>query len=577
MAIPTFPTRLAAAFAAAFAIVPNLHAQTAADPAAAAAAAQRADILQRQEQERLKRDIDAAKPADRSEPGIDTSRLQPRVDASGAGPRCHDIDVVSIDGAPGLSPQVRAEIEAKFSQRCLGVAEIETILGLITKDYIDRGFVTTRAYLPAQDLGQHRLNILVVEGRIGAVQLDDGSRIHPWNVFPPAGGLLNLRDFEQGIDQVNRLSSNNATLDIQPGATAGESTVVIHNQPTFPVHASVSADNSGTETTGRNEAGVSLSSDGVLGLNELLLATYRRAQPNDMAHKGSESKSVSAIVPFRWTTVTVSASDSEFVSMVALPSGEALQFRGKSTNESLRVDQLLYRNQIMRAGVYGNLTLKDSKNYLGGELLGVSSRKLSVLDLGGTTTTTLLGGALSLDLAYSRGLGIAGALHDAADLPGNAAHAQYGKLALNANYSHPFKIGGLDGGFTSSLNGQYAFDTLFGTEQMLIGGPFTVRGFYNNTLSGDHGVYSRNDVFLRPVLPLPGQALPLRLYAGLDLGHVTNRVAGIPDGTLSGAALGINIAWKGASVDVSATHALHEPSLFQREGTQVWVRLNVDI
>jgi hemolysin activation/secretion protein len=574
MAISQFPTRLACALAAAFAVAPDLYAQTGIDPAAAA---QRADVLQRQQDERIKRDIEAAKPRERVEPGIDTSRLRPQVDASGAGPRCHDIDVIAINGAPGLSAGVRAEIDAKFSHRCLGVAEIEAILGLITKDYIDRGYVTTRAYLPAQDLGKKRLEILVIEGRLGALKVDDGARIHPWNVFPPAGGLLNLRDIEQGIDQVNRLSSNNATLDIQPGAVPGESTVVIHNKPAFPVHAGLSGDNTGSESTGRNQAGFSLSTDGILGLNELLLATYRRSQPNDMEHKGSESKSVTAIVPFRWTTFTASASDSEFVSTVQLPSGDALKFQGKSRNTSLRVDQLLYRNQVTRAGVYGNLTVKDSKNYLGGELLGVSSRKLSVFDLGGTASTAVLGGALSVDLGYSRGLGIAGALHDADGLDPTAPRAQFGKVTLNANWMRPFKIGSLDAGVSSSLTGQYARDTLYGTEQMLVGGPYTVRGFYNNTLSGDHGAYLRNEVFVRPVLPLFGQELPLRLYAGLDVGHVKNKVAAIPDGTLSGAALGLNIAWKRTSLDVSATRALHEPHTFRREGTQTWVRLNIEI
>lgn len=574
MALYSFPTRLVAALAAAFAVVPNLHAQTGIDPAAAA---QRADVLQRQQEERLKRDIDAAKPRERVEPGIDTSTLRPAVDASGAGPRCHDIDVIAINGAPGLSAKVRTDIDTRFGHRCLGVAEIEAILGAITKDYIDRGFVTTRAYLPAQDLGKGRLEILVIEGRLGAIKLDDGAHIQPWNVFPPAGGLLNLRDIEQGIDQVNKLSSNDAALDIQPGAVPGESTVVIHNRPTRPVHASISADNSGTESTGRNEIGVSLSSDGVLGLNELLLGTYRRSQPNDMDRKGSESKSVTAIVPFRWTTFTASASTSEFTSMVNLPSGEALQFHGKTQNTTLRLDQLLYRNQVTRAGVYGNLTAKDSKNYLGGELLGVSSRKLSILDLGGTASTAFLGGAISLDLAYTRGLGIIGALHDAGALPDTAPHAQFGKVTFNANFMRPFKVGNLDASFTSSLTSQRALDTLYGSEQMLIGGPFSVRGFYNNTLSGDHGAYVRNDLSIRPALPLFGQTIPLRVYAGLDIGHVDNRIDGNPDGTLSGAALGVSFAFKGASLDVSATHSLHQPSFFQREGTQTWVRLNVEI
>jgi hemolysin activation/secretion protein len=574
MAISHFPTRLVAALAAAFAVAPNLYAQTGIDPAAAA---QRADVLQRQEQERLKRDIEAARPPERTEPGIDTSRLRPPVDASRAGPRCHDIDVIAIQGAPHLSVKLRADIEAQFSHRCLGVSEIETILGLITKDYIDRGYVTTRAYLPAQELGKGRLEILVIEGRLGGVKIDDGARINPRNVFPPSGGLLNLRDFEQGIDQVNRLSSNDAALDIQPGAAPGESVVVIHNKPGRPVHASVSADNSGSESTGRRQAGFSLSADSLLGLNELLLATYRRSQPNDMDHKGSESKSLSAILPFRWTTFTVSGSESEFVSMVSLPSGEALQFRGRTRNLSFRAEQLLYRNQVTRAGVYGNLTVKDSKNYLGGELLGVSSRKLSVLDLGGTASTAVLGGALSADLGYSRGLGIAGALHDQDGLIDAAPHAQFGKLTLGANFTRPFRIGSLDASFSSSLTSQYALDTLFGSEQMLIGGPFSVRGFYNNTLSGDRGAYLRNEFSLRPTVQLAGRAIPLRLYAGLDVGHVANRVDGIPDGTLSGAALGFNLAFKGASLDVSATRALHEPHFFQREATQTWVRLNVEI
>jgi hemolysin activation/secretion protein len=296
-----------------------------------------------------------------------------------------------------------------------------------------------------------------------------------------------------------------------------------------------------------------------------------------MEHKGSESKSVTAIVPFRWTTFTATASDAEFVSTVQLPSGDALKFQGKSRNASLRVDQLLYRNQVTRAGVYGNLTVKDSKNYLGGELLGVSSRKLSVVDLGGTASTEWLGGALSVDLGYSRGLGIAGALHDADGLDATAPRAQFGKVTLNANWMRPFRIGSLDAGVSSSLTGQYARDTLYGTEQMLIGGPYTVRGFYNNTLSGDHGAYLRNEVFVRPVLPLLGQEIPLRVYAGLDAGHVKNKAAAIPDGTLSGAALGLNIAWKRTSLDVSAARALHEPHAFQREGTQTWVRLNIEI
>ena len=41
---------------------------------------------------------------------------------------------------------------AEYSKRCLGVAEIEQLLGAVTREYIVDGYITTRVYLPPQDL-----------------------------------------------------------------------------------------------------------------------------------------------------------------------------------------------------------------------------------------------------------------------------------------------------------------------------------------------------------------------------------------------------------------------------------------
>jgi hemolysin activation/secretion protein len=147
------------------------------------------------------------------------------------------------------------EIDARYAGHCLGVNEITQIMGLVTRDYIERGYVTTRAYLPAQDLHTGTLLIDVVEGVIEQLKQDDGAARLPLNTSFPAGAgqLLNLRDLEQGIDQLNRLQSNNATLDIQPGSQPGGSNVVIHNQPSRPVHLFVSYDNQGSVSTGANQ------------------------------------------------------------------------------------------------------------------------------------------------------------------------------------------------------------------------------------------------------------------------------------------------------------------------------------
>ena len=572
------PSRLACVLAAAFSLPGAAQAQSAAD-AAAAAAARQADILQRQNQQRIERDIEAAAPRDRSAPGIDTSTLVPRPDASGAGTKCHLIQTISINGAPHLSPSVRVQLSEKFGGKCLGVAEIEEILGTVTKDYILRGFITTRAYLAPQELGRGRLDITVLEGVLEAIVLDDGAQrsINPRNVFPAVGGLLNLRDFEQGLDQVNKLASNSAQLDIQPGEKAGASRVLIRNAPRRPFHAGLSADNQGSAATGRRQLGATISADRLLGWNELLLYTYRRSQPKDMARMGSESRSFTAMAPWGYSSMSYSGSRSAFVSMIDAPSGEPLQFRGSARSNALKFERLVYRDQATRETLSATLTVKDSKSYLAGSLLDVSSRKLSVLDLDSSTSTALVGGDLSLDVGYAHGLRIAGALRDADGIADQAPRAQFGKFKLGVSFNRPFTLAGLDAAWSTQLTAQRARTTLYGSEQVLIGGLYSVRGFVDNSLSGDHGWYARNELSLRPVLQLGGQSIPLRLFAGIDYGRVASRAEGMPEGRLSGAAAGFTASWKGVALDVSATRALSVAEGMQREGAQTWVRINIDI
>lgn len=553
-----------------------VHAQTAADRAEAA---RQADILQRQQQQRQQRDIESALPPERAPAGIDTRELQPRVDASAAGKKCHEISIVRIDGAPNLSPQVREQIVRDYSNRCLGVVEIEQILAEITRDYISRGYITTRAYLPQQDLSRGTLEILVLEGVVDKILLEDGGSdsIRLGGVFPAERSLLNLRDFEQGIEQVNKLSSNNATMDVQPGAAPGASTVVIRNTPRTPFHASLSVDNQGSESTGRHQIGVTVTADRLLKLNELLLVTHRRSHPHDEERQFSESDSVSAIIPFRYTTLSLSMNRARYTSTLVAPSGLDLQFKGKSATDSLKVEHIAYRDQATRVTLSSTLTMKDSKSWLAGQFLAVSSRLLTVLDVDSSLTTGFAGGVFGFDLGMAKGLKLGGALRDPDGLPALAPRAQFDKLKLGMNYMIPFQLAGKDFSFSSQFSAQHSWDTLYGSEQMLVGGIYSVRGYVRNTLSGDNGYSLRNELSMRHNLMLGAERVGLRFYGALDVGKVTNRVPDVPSGRLTGMAIGVSANWRGGSLDIFNARALSMPSFFQREAPQTWVRVNYAI
>jgi hemolysin activation/secretion protein len=544
----------------------------------AAEAARQGDVLQRQSEERIRRDIEEAFPQ-RAPPLPGISIPTPPVDASAAGPSCHWIDDIVISGAPNLDASVSAAIVKRHAGGCLGVAGIEQILAAITSDYIDRGYITTRAYLPSQDLSGKRLEIVVIEGRVGPVELDDGARrsIRPELVFPAEGILFNLRDFEQGLEQVNRLSSNNAQLDIQPGDTPGVSRVLIHNAPAFPLHAFLSADDHGSESTGRSQLAFGLTADRLLGLNELMIYAHRRSQPYDNERKASSSDSFTFILPLGYSTFSAAASQSGYTATIVTAGGLPLRFQGDSDSFSLKLSRAVYRSRIGRATLGIGLLRKATRNYLEGELLGVNSRRLTILDLEAGVSARVAGGALTLALDYERGLSAFGALRDPNALPDDAPRAQFGKLRYQLGYFYPFRAAGMDAEFSTRIEGQRAQHTLYGSEQMLIGGIYSVRGFGASSLSGDHGWFSRNELALRPVLSLAGQALPLRIYAGFDIGAVSNRAAGTPSGRLAGVVAGVSGAWNSLSFDIFHARPVTRPDFLPREGGRTWLRMTISI
>jgi hemolysin activation/secretion protein len=547
-------------------------AQTATD---ANEAARQAEILRRQQEQQQIRDRDAVNPANRAPAGIDTDQLRPKSDASLAGAGCRNIDQIALDGADNMPQQQRLLIAQKYAGQCLGVPEIENILAELTKYYVDRGLITTRAYLPSQDLKTGTLQILIVEGKIEKITVREEGRksINPSNVFPNEGELLNLRDLEQGIDQVNKLSSNNASLDIQPGSEAGSSEVVIINKTSAPFRGSFSLDNQGSRSTGRAQLGLTLVSEGLLGLNELMMFTHRWAQPDDRASRRSVSDSLSMVVPFGYSTVSLSASRAKYVSTLLAPSGAVLVSNGDTSTQSFKWDRVMFRDQKSRFSLASGLTRKEGNNFLAGQFLGVSSRTLSIFDLDTSYTTVVADGVLSLDLGYSKGTKMLGALKDPAFLPASSPKAQFGKLRYGVAYSKPFNLAGERMSFSTQLTGQQAKDTLYGSEQILIGGLYTVRGFVGTTLSGDSGNYVRNDLSWLTSVSAGQKKIPLRLYTGMDFGSVRNRVPGIPQGRLVGMALGASMNFGMATLDISATRPVSAPATSIKEPTQYWLTL----
>lgn len=536
------------------------------------------DAAQRQLEDRLREEQDRARNAVPARPGAEPQVEVPRITVPDLG-GCRDIRHIAIEGATQLPAALRQQIDTDYAGQCLDAKKLENILALVTKSYIDRGFITSRVYLPAQDLRTGTLTIRVVEGRIAQYELDATrpGGVSVAGAFPAApGALLNLRDLEQGTDQLNRLASNSATLDIRPGQQPGESIVVVRNASRTPARLLLSADNLGTPATGRTSLSGTLSLDSVLGRNELIAITQRNSVPHDADHR-SRATALLLSVPWGYWNFGADLSRTSYGNRIAQASGNTLLVEGRTDTVGLSVDRVLFRDAGSRLNASARIGTQDTTSYVGGELLGVASRKLAISELSLSGFVALGGGVLNGRLGWAHGLKGLGALHDPAGLARDQPHAQFDKLNFDLGFDRRFKWADTTFAWSSQFSGQRAFDTLYGSQQFLIGGPGSVRGSLVNTLSGDNGLLWRNELGLPFAQNLGDVPVVGRGYIGLDVGRVSNRAAGVPSGSMSGATVGVSVQAAGASVDLFVSRAIRLPTGMRRESTQVGLRLSYSL
>ena len=127
------------------------------------------------------------------------------------GAPCMDVEAIDVEGVTLLPSRVVRRVTERYSHRCLSMADVNNLLRDMTNAYIERGYVTARVFVRPDEQDAGRLGLLAVEGFLEKIVVRDGGsgdKHRLRTAFPGLEGKpLNLRDLEQGLDQLNRLPS----------------------------------------------------------------------------------------------------------------------------------------------------------------------------------------------------------------------------------------------------------------------------------------------------------------------------------------------------------------------------------
>lgn len=501
---------------------------------------------------------------------------------------CFDITSIELKGADNLFAYEKAALVKPFLNRCLNANHIDKLRVAIDRYYIEKGWILSRSYLlPNQNIKSGKLIFQVLEGHLDNIKLNENSladRMQISMAFPfMVGEVLYIRDIEQGLEQMNRLASNKAKMDIIPVKDKpGYGQINIKTRHDNRYRYYFGYDNLGSESTGQEQGKLTADLDNLLSINDNLMLSATQYMGSDTNIKDSKSMMANLSFPMGYWTINANSSHSTYLSTVSDTTG-SFHLSGDSDTHKLKVSRVAHRDKDSKTNFGMELAHKANNSYLEDVRLDSSSRKLSVFTINVEHVIRNPGTIWSYSIDYARGLDLFDAEEDGPDRSNDKPRAQFEKIGWNIYANMPIKMFGDNWRYQGNVTGQYAIDPLFGSEQISLGDSNSVRGFRNSPVSGDSGTYIKNDISWKSASE-KGMMKGLSVILGFDAGYVQAKNGNISNSgeanaTLMGAALGLSqsIIWaKYQQLSWSATLSapILAPSYVEKDNSVFYASLN---
>ena len=424
----------------------------------------------------------------------------------------------------------------------LTLADLQGMAAKITQHYRSRGYFVAQAYVPAQDINDNAVTILVSEGRYGSVTLRNSTNLSDRVAQSSLEGLnsadpIVLAPLENRLLLLADVPGVSVKSTLAPGASLGTSDLIVDVTPGQRVSGSIDADNAGNRYTGEYRIGATVNLNNPLGLGDVaslrVLTSgeglkYARASYQLQVGRGQVG------VAYSWLGYSLGK---EFASLLAHGTAQVASVYG-------RYPLLRSRNNSMYAQLAFDAKKFHDQADATGSVTDKRSHVLMASLFGDHRDGWGGGGANSYSLTWASGqLDIQTPAALAADSIAARTNGHFDKLSFSA-----MRAQSLGGPFSvyAAVGGQIASKNLDVSEKMELGGVNAVRAYPEGEAYADEGILATLEV--RYDLPrfsanMPGQ---MQLVAFVDAGRVTVNKNPWTEGpnhrTLSGAGVGVNWA-----------------------------------
>ena len=165
-------------------------------------------------------------------------------------------------------------IRARYQGREVSLAELNQMVAEVNAAYEAQGITTAKALLREQSVEGGRVEVTLLEGRLGQVQVTGEGKVPvrfvEKRVHQPVGEVVQVDRLRDDLVYLNRTSDVQVRALLRPGAASGQTDIVLLTEMPDSRNWGVFIDNSGVETTGRERYGVQGQFWGLASINDLL-------------------------------------------------------------------------------------------------------------------------------------------------------------------------------------------------------------------------------------------------------------------------------------------------------------------
>lgn len=433
-----------------------------------------------------------------------------------------------------LEAQDLRELGNRYVGRALSSTDLQQLLDDIGLLYRARGVATAAAVLPRQDLNSGRLRVLLVEGRLGEVQVkaDNGADpdwVKQWFDLP-VGEVVRADALRERLVLFNQVSDMSASAGFVPGEQFGVSDLAVE----LPASPRLQFWSFIESTQGEDAAGP------------------QRAIGLRMAPLGLRGGRLDA-------AALASATGRTFTASASLPLGNQGWRAGASVAESrsqTRIAGASPADELVLNGHSRALSFDAAKTWV----VGPSSLLVTGVTLGTLGSSTDLGDVqlfrtrvnkAALQAVYTRDTGASRSLLRSSLVKGRQAHQGFGYLEVAASHLQPLAAQPTWAWRAGALVRTATSGHTPASELLQLGGTDTVRGHDAAALSGERG-YALQLEWRHAIEPAGGPHLDT--YAFWDQGRITS---GGTEGRLASVGVGLQVrlsAWAG--LDLMGSHQL---------------------